>query len=192
MIDYHKSAEIFNHLMNGRVINREVMGSHGAFENNHLFSEIMDHREDYSHQYKMSGFHLVENVDYFYIIKGQEFDIAKTQIAMKAYFLLTILSKYATSNNISISKLWSADGGISQAELVKIEELRDTKEILERCNLDDSLFKNIKVIMVDRDIAYIHPVSQNIVLANAGKQFFEDIKNDFEFHNQQEQDELKT
>ena len=187
MIDFNKSAEIFSHLMNGRIINREIMGSHGDFENNLLFSEIMDHREDYNKQYRMAGFNLIENSDYFYIIKGQEFDIAKSQIAMKAYFLLTILSKYATSNNISISKLWSAQGGLSQGELVKIEELRDTKEILERCNLDESLYKNIKVVMVDRDIAYIHPVSQNIVLSNAGKQFFEDIKNDFEFENQQQE-----
>lgn len=192
MIDYTKSAEIFNHLMNGRIINRELMGSHGSFENNPLFSEVMDNREDYSKQYKMSGFHLVESAEYIYIIKGQEFDIAKTQIAMKAYFLLTILSKYATSNNIAIGKLWSAEGGISPAEIVKIEELRDTKEILERCNLDDSLYKNIKVIMVDRDIAYIHPVSQNIVLSNAGKQFFEDIRNDFEIDNQHNATSLQT
>ena len=55
MVDMYKSVEIYNHLMNGRIINRERLGSHGEFESEALFSEIMDNLGDYKNQYAMSN-----------------------------------------------------------------------------------------------------------------------------------------
>ena len=50
MVDMYKSVEIYNHLMNGRIINRERLGSHGEIESEALFSEIMDNLGDYKNQ----------------------------------------------------------------------------------------------------------------------------------------------
>ncbi len=46
-------------------------------------------------------------------------------------------------------------------------------------NMDEDLFKNIKSILVERHIIYEHPVTQNYLLSNAGKAFFEELMADF-------------
>lgn len=179
MVDMYKSVEIYNHLMNGRIINRERLGSHGEFESEALFSEIMDNLGDYKNQYAISGFSLIANADYVYIIKGQAHDMAKTDIAMKAYCLLLLLGKYITSHNYRLEKLSVANGGLSLAEFNKIQAMPETKEILERANMGEDLFKSIKSILVERHIMYVHPITQNYLLSNSGKAFFEELMADF-------------
>lgn len=179
MVDMYKSVEIYNHLMNGRIINRERLGSHGGFEPEPLFSEIMDNLGDYKNQYAMSGFSLIANADYVYIIRGQTHDITKTDIAMKAYCLLLLLGKYITSHNYRLEKLSAVTGGLSLAEFNKIQAMPETKEILERANMSENLFKNIKSILVERHIMYEHPMTQHYMLSNSGKAFFEELMTDF-------------
>ncbi|MDN3442673.1 hypothetical protein QL898_13680 [Psychrobacter sp. APC 3279] len=54
MIDLHSSVEIYDHLMNGRIINKRRLGSHGDFESNPMFEEIIKNLELYKNQYDMT------------------------------------------------------------------------------------------------------------------------------------------
>lgn len=180
MVDIKKSVKIYNHLMNGRILNRQILASHGAFENDPLFSELMDNLEDYRRQYQMGGFSLIANADYAYLIKGDSYEIGKSEIAMKAYCLLLLLGKYLTTHNYTLSKLTSEKGGLSQADFHKIEAMPHTQEILERAGMGDDLFRNIKSILIERGVMFEKPSEQKFVLSNAGKAFFDELMISFE------------
>lgn len=175
MVDMQKSVEIYNHLMNGRIINRQRLGSHGEFESEPLFSEIMDNLGDYKNQYAMSGFSLIANADYVYIIKGQAHDISKTDIAMKAYCLLLLIGKYLTTHNYRLEKLSASSGGLSQAEFNKIQSMPQTKEILERANMGEDLFKSVKSILIERHIMFENPITGHFILSDAGRAFYDEL-----------------
>lgn len=180
MVDIKKSVRIYNHLMNGRILNRQILASHGAFENDPLFSELMDNLEDYRRQYQMGGFSLIANADYAYLIKGDSYEIGKTEIAMKAYCLLLLLGKYLTTHNYTLSKLTSEKGGLTQADFHKIEAMPHTQEILERAGMGDDLYRNIKSILIERGVMFEKPSEQKFVLSNAGKAFFDELMMSFE------------
>lgn len=55
----HNSVEIYDHLMNGRIINKRHLGSHGDFEANPMFEEVIKNLEVYRNQYEMCGFSLI-------------------------------------------------------------------------------------------------------------------------------------
>lgn len=181
MVDMIKSVEIFNHLMNGRMINREQMASYGEFEPDPLFAEIMGNLDDYRKQYAMCGYNLIDTGSFLYIVRDYEYENNKSMIAMKAYCLLLIIGKYTTAHGRRLDNLGVASGGLAQADIVKIQEAANTKEILQRIGFadGDDFSGCIRTILVERCIAYIHPVSQNLILASAGLRFFEDITNNF-------------
>lgn len=175
MVNMQKSVKIYDHLMNGRIINRQRLGTNGEFEPEPLFAEIMDNLGDYKNQYAMSGFSLVANADYVYIIKGQAHDISKTDIAMKAYCLLLLIGKYLTTHNYRLEKLSASSGGLSQAEFNKIQSMPQTKEILERANMGEDLFKSVKSILIERHIMFENPITGHFILSDAGRAFYDEL-----------------
>lgn len=182
LVDMRLSVEIYNHLMNGRIINSQRLGSHGDFETNPMFEEVMQHLEVYTIQYEMCGFSLVANSDFFYIAKGYLNDISKTEIAMKAYCLLLLIGKYMTTQNYKIERLSSAGHGLSLAEINKISLMPDTEEILQRAGLNDDLLKSIKSVLMERQIILENPITQNFVLSASGQVFFEELIERFVVH----------
>lgn len=179
MIDLHSSVEIYDHLMNGRIINKRRLGSHGDFESNPMFEEIIKNLELYKNQYDMCGFSLVANTEFIYIVKGNAYDIGKTEIAMKAYCLLLIIGKYVTSHNYKIDKLSSASDGLMLSDIDKIGLLPDTVEILQRAGLNEDLFKSIKSTLIERQIMFENPITQHFVLSDSGMAFYEELTADF-------------
>ena len=131
----------------------------------------------------MGGFSLIANADYAYLIKGDSYEIGKTEIAMKAYCLLLLLGKYLTTHNYTLSKLTSEKGGLTQADFHKIEVMPHTQEILERAGMGDDLFRNIKSILIERGVMFEKPSEQKFVLSNAGKAFFDELMMSFEDSN---------
>lgn len=179
MIDMHNSVEIYDHLMNGRIINKRHLGSHGDFEPNPMFEEVIKNLEVYRNQYEMCGFSLIANADFIYIVKGNAYELSKTDVAMKAYCLLLIIGKYITSHNYKLDKLSAASGGLTSSDIDKISSLSDTIEILQRANMNEDIFKSIKSILVERQIMFENPITQNFVLSASGMAFYEELTADF-------------
>ncbi|TXD97550.1 hypothetical protein ES754_00760 [Psychrobacter frigidicola] len=179
MIDLHSSVEIYDHLMNGRIVNKRRLGSHGSFEPNPMFEEVIKNLDVYKNQYDMCGFSLLANTEFIYIIKGNAYELGKTEIAMKAYCLLLIIGKYVTSHNYKVDKLNSASGGLTLSDIDKIGLLQDTAEILQRAGMNEDMFKSIKSTLIERQIMFENPITQNFVLSDSGMAFYEELTADF-------------
>lgn len=184
-VDMTKSVEIYNELMNGRMINREIVSEDGEFERNPLFTEVMDNVGAYTQQYEMSGHSIQYNTDYLYLFKGQSHESSKTELSMKAYILLMIIGHYVNSQGFVItsdrntSKLSAIGGGLTLADIDKIQETPVMKEMLERADMKGDLYKVIKNILIERHIMHRNPVTGNIILSGAGAHFFDELTENY-------------
>lgn len=175
MANTRLSASIFSELMNGRVINKEVIDN-DSFKLNPLFTEVMDNLVEYQKHYEMCGYHFVDTADYIYIMDRNQKDELKTDIAMKAQVLLLLIGKYLNNNNYSTHKISSLSAGLTMADISAIQSMPDTEELLERTDMKSELFANIKNILVDRYILLEKTSTQSYVLSAIGRQFFEELK----------------
>ena len=176
MVNKNLSNQIYNHLINGKVINREKI-ENDAFVPDELYSEIMQHEEAYREQYDMCGYNMHIANGYIYLLEKVEKKDLKTDVIMRCYVLLLIVAKYMNDINKSHSKLMSLNGGISKAEIDSLNDNPDIKELLKKCdfNSKDDLFTNIKSQLIDRHILLEKTGSQRYVLSHAGKFFFDEI-----------------
>lgn len=153
MYEARLSKEIFDHLMNGRIINKTVLNNASEFVENELYTEIIRNLDTYRQQYAMSGLKLVENESYFYIREPDaNQESLKSDITMKACILLMLIGKYITESRSRLNKLTDPSGGLTYADIETIEDMSDTPEILERCGIKQDLKTAIKTILVDRNI----------------------------------------
>ncbi|MGN5091080.1 condensin complex protein MksE [Aeromonas hydrophila] len=91
------SSDIFNDLMNGKMINKTTFNNAGQFVDNELFIEIITNLKDYRTQYEMNGFEFVETNNYFFIRdRVNNKDDLKTDISMRACLMLLLLGKYCS------------------------------------------------------------------------------------------------
>lgn len=176
MVNKNLSNQIYNHLINGKVINREKI-ENDAFVPDELYSEIMQHEEAYREQYDMCGYNMHIANGYIYLLEKVEKKDLKTDVIMRCYVLLLIVAKYMNDINKSHSQLMSLNGGISKAEIDSLNDNPDIKELLKKCdfNSKDDLFTNIKSQLIDRHILLEKTGSQRYVLSHAGKFFFDEI-----------------
>jgi len=176
MYNAYLSSQIFNHLMNGKVINKTKLNNNSQFVENPLFIEIIENLDDYKTQYQMNGVDLVVTVDYVYIKeRGLKNDNLKTDITMKTCLLLLLLGKYITENNFRMSKLTEPSGGITEADIDAIMEMSDTPEILEKAKMKNDLLPLIKSILVKRSILLEKPGAQSYILSDSGRAFYDEI-----------------
>ena len=176
MVNKNLSKQIYNHLINGKVINRDKI-ENDAFVPDELYSEIMQHEETYREQYDMCGYNMHIANGYIYLLEKVEKKDLKTDVIMRCYVLLLIVAKYMNDINKSHSQLMSLNGGISKAEIDSLNDNPDIKELLKKCdfNSKDDLFTNIKSQLIDRHILLEKTGSQRYVLSHAGKFFFDEI-----------------
>lgn len=175
MANLKSSVQIFNQLMNGKVINRDKIDN-DAYKANPLFTEIMDNLKEYEHQYEMCGFNFINTEKYVYITDQQQSEDLKTDIGMKAQILLLMIGKYLNSKNLSISRITTLSAGITHVELEDIQSMEETVELLERAGLKENFKDNVKNILVDRNILLEKTTSQSYVLSAIGEAFFEELK----------------
>ncbi|CAD7532990.1 MULTISPECIES: condensin complex protein MksE [Aeromonas] len=170
------SSDIFNDLMNGKMINKTTFNNAGQFVDNELFIEIITNLKDYRTQYEMNGFEFVETNNYFFIRdRVNNKDDLKTDISMRACLMLLLLGKYITENNYRLEKLTDAAGGITVADIEAIKEMSDTGEILEKAGINKDLHKEIRTTLVNRNIMLEKPSQQVYVLSDSGRAFFDEI-----------------
>lgn len=176
MYDARLSKEIFDQLMNGRIINKTVLNNASEFVENELYTEIIRNLDIYRQQYAMSGLKLVETESYFYVREpGANQESLKSDITMKACILLMLIGKYITESRSRLSKLTDPSGGLTDADIEAIEEMTDTAEILDRCGIKQDLQVAIKTILVERNIMLQKASSEVYLLSDAGRAFFDEI-----------------
>ncbi len=171
-----KSQKIFNQLMNGKVINRQIIVN-DCMVVNEDFLEIMKNIEEYRLQYQMCGFNLIENENYIYLIDKNRADEPKTDVSMHAQILLVMIGKFLNENNYSFSKITSIDAGLTFSDIETIQAMPDTEELMERSGMKkDKVLDNIKNILIDRNIMMEKTTSKAFILSEIGIQFYEDLK----------------
>jgi len=92
MLNMQLSVKIYDVLMNGRILNRQII-ENDTWIANPLFIEIMDNLDDYRKQYEMSGYNFIASGDYVYIAENSSDDL-KTDISMRAQVLLMLIGKF--------------------------------------------------------------------------------------------------
>ncbi|QIO05868.1 condensin complex protein MksE [Acinetobacter shaoyimingii] len=172
MVNLQTSEQIFNTLMNGRIINREKIDN-DVLVPEPLFTEIMDNLEAYQKQYEMSGFKFIHSGDYVYITEDEK---NKTDIAMKAQILLLLISKYLNNNNFSLQKIKHLNVGLSRSDILGIRNMQETAELLTRAGMGDDVYVQIKNILVERNILLEKTSSESYILSAIGEKFFDELQ----------------
>ena len=174
------SQQIFNHLMNGKIINRSKLANNSSKIENPLFVEIMQNIDAYRLQYQMCGYDFIENVDYIFIReKTENSNDLKTDLTMKICVLLLILAKFLNDKNYKVGKLTELSGGISKDEIDEMEQKEETQELLEKSKFKNGLFNAIEYSLIKRSILLEKPSSGLYILSESGVSFFKDIFNSY-------------
>lgn len=178
MYNARLSKQIYQELKNGKVINKHRLDNSSNFVENDLFTEIVLNVDDYRRQFEMAGYEFVLT-DSFVLIRelGRDTATLKTDVTMKAYILLLLLGKYLNEQNYRFSKLSDPDGGLSIGDINAIEQMKDTRELLEKSGMKNGLLNNFKNVLVKRNILLEKASSETYILSDAGKAFFNEIIN---------------
>lgn len=180
MFDTQLSQEIFNQLMNGKVINKTELNNSGDFKENPLFAEIVGNLKDYKNQYTMSGYEFIQQPSFIYIReRTAQKEELKTDITMKTCVLLLLIGKYITEQSYRFTKLTDKTAGLSQIDFELIEEMPDTQEILQKSGMKSGFMNAIKSTLIERNILLQKPSSETYILSDAGKAFFEELINGY-------------
>ncbi|UZE97235.1 condensin complex protein MksE [Alkalimarinus alittae] len=180
MFNQTKSVQIFNELMNGKVINKSILNNSGSRVDNELFVEIMDNLDVYHNQYRMNGYDFVDKSSYVLIRErsGQKEDL-KTDATMKVCVLLLLIGKFINEHNYKIGKLTEANGGLTKSDFEDIEKMPDTAELLDKSGLKKGLWVAIKSNLIDRNILLEMPSAGKYILSDAGIAFYDEIQSNY-------------
>ena len=170
------SKQIFDQLMNGKVINKHELNNSAEFRENQLFTEIVGNLDDYQRQYEMSGYEFVQHPSFIYIReKTSKSEELKTDITMRACVLLLLVGKYITEQNYQLTKLTEKTGGLEQSDFDVMEEMSDIREIILKAGIKNGLYNAVKSVLVDRNIMLELPDRRAYILSDAGKTFFDEV-----------------
>lgn len=176
MYKVQQSSKIFDHLMNGKIINKYKINNSAEFVENEMFLEIMNNLADYTNQWRMNGFDFVVEPSYLFIReRTSDRNDLKTDITMKVCVLLLLIGKYLTENNYKLSKITDTSGGLAIADIEAIMGMPDCLEILKKSKLNTDLHAAIKTALVDRNIMLEKPGSKSYLLSDSGKAFYEEV-----------------
>lgn len=181
-IDKRKSKQIFDTLMNGRIINKHLLNNSSETIDNPLFSEIMDNLDAYQNWYDACGYELITKPTFVYL--NDAVQDPKTELTMKAYCLLLIIGKYLTMNNFTLSKITDPKSGLTIEDFQKMADIPNVADILGKTKIaykkDEDMFSAVKSILVDRHIMLEKASSKKFVLSDAGKAFYEELMAKFD------------
>jgi hypothetical protein len=180
------SQEAFRKLTAGQVIN-QTQYVNGQVEPNPLFGELFKERDRYYVEaYANMGMELVQRPGFFYVRSLSEAqndddtrDHESTGAIRQVQGVLLVLGRGVLEKGFMFEALTLPDAGISREILENIGNDPIFNQILKACKMDQPLPEAVKVALVDRDIAYFN-VRGNLVLAESGKAFFDDLFNEYQ------------
>lgn len=181
VVNRRLSQEAFRKLTAGQVIN-QTQYVNGQVEPNPLFGELFKERDRYYVEaYANMGMELVQRPGFFYVRSLSETqndddtrDHESTGAIRQVQGVLLVLGRGVLEKGFMFEALTLPDAGISREILENIGNDPIFNQILKACKMDQPLPEAVKVALVDRDIAYFN-VKGNLVLAEAGKAFFDDL-----------------
>lgn len=181
VVNRRLSQEAFRKLTAGQVIN-QTQYVNGQVEPNPLFDELFKERDRYYVEaYANMGMELVQRPGFFYVRSLSEAqndddtrDHESTGAIRQVQGVLLVLGRGVLEKGFLFEALTLSDAGISREILESIGNDPVFNQILKACKMDQPLPEAVKVALVDRDIAYFN-VKGNLVLAEAGKAFFDDL-----------------
>ena len=181
VVNRRLSQEAFRKLTAGQVINQTLYVD-GQVAPNPLFDELFKERDRYYIEaYANMGMELVQRPGFFYVRSLSEAqndddprDHESTGAIRQIQGVLLVLGRGVLEKGFMFEALTIPDAGISREILESIGNNPVFKQILKACKMDQPLPEAAKVALVDRDIAFFN-VKGNLVLAEAGKAFFDDL-----------------
>ena len=149
---------------------------------NPLFDELFKERDRYyAEAYANMGMELVQRRGFFYVRSLSEplnedeaRDHESSGAVRQIQGVLLVLGRGVLEKGFMFDVLTLPDAGVSKETLQSIGSNPTFNQILKACKIDHPLPEAAKVVLVDRDIAY-HNEKGNLVLAESGKVFFDDL-----------------
>lgn len=167
------SKEIYNQLINGKIINRHIYSTSAGLEENPLYDEISLDLEAYKEHYSMNGLELARCGD-GYFLRDENAEWSKNVPALKVQALLLIISRHCTAAGTRVEAILDVVAGIRQPCLEEISELDEVKDILNACQMKSNLLNEIENNLIYRGIAYWNQ-SAGLVLTDGGKGVFQQM-----------------
>lgn len=177
VVNRRLSQEAFRRLTAGSVINQHCIRD-GEPVANPLFQELYKERDRYYVEaYANMGMELVQRPGFFYVrsLAGDDSEDPISSAAIRPIQgVLLLLGRGVLEAGYMFDLLTTHDAGVSQALMEQIDDSPTMRQILAACHIDRPLPEAAKIALVDRDIAYYN-ARGHLVLADAGKAFFDDI-----------------
>lgn len=178
MINNKKSREIYRDLINGNIINQYRYDEiSDTLKENDYFTELAGNYEGdngYRTLYERIGYELIMRPNYAYLRDLTQREDENSQTAVAIHAVLTLLGKITIQNNYHFSLLTTPEAGISQTLCEQADQDETMQNILLACYCSKPLWEEAERLLVKRNIAFIN-ARQNLVLSNAGIDFFQEI-----------------
>lgn len=186
VVNRRLSQEAFRKLTAGQVIN-QTKYVNGQVVPNPLFGELFKERDRYYFEaYANMGMELVQRPGFFYVRSLSEAqcdddtrDHGSSGAIRQIQGVLLVIGRGVLEKGFMFEAMTLPDAGISRETLESIGNNPVFNQILNACKMDQPLPEAAKVALADRDIAYFN-VKGNLVLAEAGKAFFDDLFTEYQ------------
>lgn len=181
VVNRRLSQEAFRKLTFGQVIN-QTQYVDGKLVPNPLFDELFKERDRYYVEaYANMGMELVQGPGFFYVrtlSHAQADDDSRDQESSgsirQIQGVLLVLGRGVLEKGFMFEAMTLPEAGISRETLDSIGSDPTMMQILKACKMEQPLPESAKIALVDRDIAFFNDKG-NLVLADAGKAFFNDL-----------------
>jgi len=167
------STEIFNLLMNGKVINKTSLDINNDQKiPNKYFTEISSDIDGYKGHYFNSGFEFIDSVPNCFFIRAFGEDKGNVKIASKIQALLIVLGRGITQDNYELDVMFDSHAGLTKEMVNKINKNEEYRTVLDATRVESDLWDECKKLLVDRHIAAVNR-SGNYVVLSAGQSMYE-------------------
>ena len=179
MIDTKRSQQIYDILINGKILNRRRYDPiRNSFAEDELFQELSSQYEGengYRALYQRIGCELVLRPDYAYLKEHSADDDKSSQTATAIQALLTVMAKTALSRNYRFELLTAAEAGFRRELAEAADQDPEMRRILAACHCNNApLWNEINRLLLRRNIVFEN-ARGNFVLTDAGRDFFEEL-----------------
>lgn len=176
MITNTVSQNIYNKLINGKIINKHhYIIKSNELEENPLYNEIFNNLDEYKELYQRINFNLAHKKSSFFYIKELTKEEA-SEVTIKIQALLIIIGRITTERGYLFDILTDYRAGIKPEILTESAMEERYLEILHTCKLCKSrgIKEEIENNLATRNIMFKNSQG-NYVLTNAGSAFFEEL-----------------
>lgn len=181
MIANKLSQDIYNQLINGKVINKHIYNlKTNELKENSLYNELFNNLEDYRELYQRINFDLIHKGSSFFFIRELNPNTEEAnEPTIKIQALLIIIGRIFTERGYLFDILTQHHNGIQPEVLIEAISEERYLDILQACNLcnkSTDIEREIKNHLIDRELMFKNSRGY-YVLTDAGLSFFNELTN---------------